>query len=229
MIYLDSIQIRDLQIRAQKKFNAQYTESVDQLGISEEFKNTPEMQELTKKHEQLKKRRKLFSKCVFLFNREIPIYSLQYLTMSFGATFLTQDDIDANPSVKYTHHVIDRPLAKKTANIDYIQPQYIVDSLNNLYLLPNTQYSPGVALPAHLSPFVDNEKEGYVPDRQKEIMHMKGEEVVDSEEEEQEVVQKKIKSKPAKVEQEEKEEKGKGDADSSDSDSSEGEKDVAAI
>lgn len=61
-----------------------------------------------------------------------------------------------------------------------------MDSLNNLYLLPTSQYSPGAALPAHLSPFVDNEKEGYVPNRQKEISHLKGEEVFDSESEEEE-------------------------------------------
>jgi len=29
----------------------QYTESIEQIGVSEEFKNTPEMIELTKKHE----------------------------------------------------------------------------------------------------------------------------------------------------------------------------------
>lgn len=51
--------------------------------------------------------------------------------------------------------------------------------MNNLYLLPTSQYKPGVPPPPHLSPFTDNQQEGYVPSRQKEIMHMKGEEVVD--------------------------------------------------
>lgn len=143
------------------------------------------MIELTKKQENLKRRRKLFQKCVFLLNREVPIYSLQYLVMSFGGTFLTLDDLDANPEIKYTHHVIDRPLREKQKNVDYIQPQYIVDSLNNLYLLPTSQYAPGAPLPAHLSPFVDNEKEGYIPNRHKEIQHLKGEEVVESESEEE--------------------------------------------
>ena len=80
----------------------------------------------------------MFSKCVFLLNREVPIYSLQYLLMSFGGTFLTLDDLDKNPDVKYTHHVIDRPLKLKQPNVDYIQPQYLIDSLNNLYLLPTS-------------------------------------------------------------------------------------------
>lgn len=96
------------------------------------------MIELTKKHEALRRRRKLFSKCVFLMNREVPIYSLQYLSMSFGGTFITLDDLDTNPKLKYTHHVIDRPLKVKKSNVEYVQPQYLVDSLNNLFLLPTS-------------------------------------------------------------------------------------------
>jgi hypothetical protein len=36
-----------------------------------------------------------------------------------------------------------------------------------------------VAPPPHLSPFVENEKEGYVPSRQKEINSLKGEVVIE--------------------------------------------------
>ena len=77
--------------------------------------------------------------------------------------------------------------------------------------MPIAPYKPGVPPPPHLSPFVDNSKEGYVPSRQKEINQLKGEEVDDdmvdeeseksSEEEEQ-----KQPEKPVVV---------KGDADSS--------------
>lgn len=62
--------------------------------MSEEFKNTPEMLALTKKHEEMKRQRKLFSKCTFLFNREVPVYSLQFLVLSFGGSFHTQDELD---------------------------------------------------------------------------------------------------------------------------------------
>ena len=78
------------------------------------------MQELTKKQEALKRQRKLFSKCTFLLNRETPIYCLQYLVLSFGGNYLTLDDLEANQDLKYTHHVLDRPLASKKANIEYI-------------------------------------------------------------------------------------------------------------
>jgi pescadillo protein len=226
-IYLDTKQIQGLQAAAQKKFNKQYTDSIEQIGISDEFKNTPEMVELNKKHEQLKRQRKLFSKCTFLFNREVPIYSLQYLVLSFGGAFLTQDDLDSNSKAKYTHHVLDRLSFAKTTNVEYIQPQYLIDSLNNLFLLPTSQYGPGTPLPAHLSPFVDNAKEGYIPNRAKEISHLKGEEVVESESEEEEEVKPTKKASKKAAEKQETNDKVKGDADSSEEDE-ESEQDVAA-
>ena len=89
---------------------------------------------------------------------------------------------------------MDRPLAGKLqTNREYVQPQWIVDSLNNLFLLPTGAYKPGHALPPHLSPFVENQKEGYVPSRQKEINQLKGEDdfdVDESEEEEEELAPK---------------------------------------
>ena len=50
----------------------------------------------------------------------------------------------------------------------------MIDSINNLFLLPTKPYAPGIAAPAHLSPFVDNEQEGYLPDRQREINSLAG-------------------------------------------------------
>ena len=196
-IFLNSDHIQKLQSNAQKKFNQQYTESVEQIGVSEEFKNTPEMKELTAKHEQLKRQRKLFSKCTFLLNREVPVFCLQFIILSFGGSYVTLDDLDANAALKFTHHVMDRPLATKKTNVEYVQPQYLLDSINNLFLLPTSQYLPGVSPPAHLSPFIDNQKEGYQPDRSKEIAHLKGEEIVESESED-EVVAKPVK-KSARV------------------------------
>lgn len=88
---------------------------------------------------------------------------------------------------------MDRPLTAsildKKANLEYVQPQYLVDCLNNQFLLPTSQYRPGNPPPAHLSPFIDNEKEGYVPMRQKEIAHLKGEEVVESSSDSEEEVE----------------------------------------
>jgi pescadillo protein len=86
-IYLRTDQMRQLQAIAQKKFQEEYEDSVEKIGVSDEFKNTPEMVALTKKHEEMKRQRRLFSKCTFLLNREVPIYGLQYLILSFGGAF----------------------------------------------------------------------------------------------------------------------------------------------
>lgn len=125
---------------------------------------------------------------------------------------------------------MDRPLnatiLNKKQNVEYVQPQYVIDSLNNTFLLPTSQYRPGIPPPAHLSPFVDNEKEGYMPMRQKEIMHLQGEDVLDSsDEDEEESVQEEpvIKGKKAKKSDEDVIEKGKGDADSSSNEDEESE------
>ena len=88
-------------------------------------------------------------------------------------------------------------------------------------MLPTSQYKPGAPPPAHMSPFVDNETEGYVPMRQKEIQHLKGEEVVESENEDEEMVAEEPVKKPAakkavkKAEKKVQPKRGKGDADSS--------------
>jgi len=95
------------------------------------------------------------------------------LILSFGGDYILQDDLpdDEDEAAKVmkrvTHVCMDRPLPVGTEDKskEYVQPQYVVDSINNLFLLPTKPYMPGVAAPAHLSPFVDNEQEGYMPDR----------------------------------------------------------------
>jgi pescadillo protein len=88
------------------------------------------------------------------------------LILSFGGAYATEDDQEYLKDHRVTHHVIDRPLTGKLDSTkEYVQPQWIVDTLNNLYLLPTQPYRPGVAPPPHLSPFVDNAKEGYIPTR----------------------------------------------------------------
>jgi len=38
---------------------------------------------------------------------------------------------------------MDRPVTQTDKGIEYVSPQYIVDSVNNLYLLPTKPYTPG--------------------------------------------------------------------------------------
>lgn len=137
------------------------------------------MKKLTQKEEHAKKQREIFSKAVFLLNRETPIYIMQYLILSFGGMYVTEEDKDHG--LKITHQVVDRPMVGKLDSTrEYVQPQWIVDSLNSLFLLPTQPYRAGVPPPPHLSPFIDNSKEGYLPTRLKEINALKGE-IVDEE------------------------------------------------
>jgi len=78
--------------------------------------------------------------------------------------------------------VVDRPqlpsrYASYPTNREYVQPQWVLDSANNGVLLPVSKYGVGKDLPPHLSPWVDNEKEGYTPRYAEEIERIKRGEV----------------------------------------------------
>ena len=47
-----------------------------------------------------------------------------------------------------THVVIDRPtVSNAVAGREYVQPQWVIDSANAIFLLPASKYSPGADLP----------------------------------------------------------------------------------
>jgi len=119
---------------------------------------------------------RLFSGLMFFVNKEVPLDCLQLCVLSFGGTVgwdgpgspWTVDD----PSI--THHIVDRPVQSSYgAGRELIQPQWVFDSVNAQLLLPVLKYRPGVALPPHLSPFVDDEKEGYLPKYREELSQLK--------------------------------------------------------
>lgn len=120
------------------------------------------------------KRGRLFAKLKFFVNREVSLEWLQFCIVSFGG--LVGWDGPASPfsvdDASITHQIVDRPMQAVGAHREYIQPQWVFDSINAITLLPLSNYRPGCSLPPHLSPFVDDEKEGYTPKYKEELIRL---------------------------------------------------------
>ncbi|MCI38619.1 pescadillo-like protein, partial [Trifolium medium] len=55
---------------------------------------------------------------------------------------------------------------------EYVQPQWIFDSVNARIVLPMENYIVGRIPPPHLSPFVNYDEEGSIPDYSKIIKNL---------------------------------------------------------
>jgi pescadillo len=142
--------------------------------------NDGDSEKVKKMHEReqsLKRLKTLFKGLKFFINREVPREPLVFIIRCFGgkvswdknsfvgATFDENDE-------SITHQIVDRPSIGKTfINRDYVQPQWIFDSVNQSMLLPTNKYFIGVTLPPHLSPFVsaDREENEYIPPEEKAL------------------------------------------------------------
>lgn len=127
-----------------------------------------------------KKLKTLFDGCVFFLNREVPKEALAFVIRSGGGS-VTWEGCIANPlsssSMQITHHVIDRPLKEANISRSYIQPQWVFDSFNAGEQLPLDKYLPGVKLPSHLSPFVEEKIGDYIPTERLEQLKKDGKDV----------------------------------------------------
>ncbi|KAF8761447.1 Ribosome biogenesis protein YTM1 [Rhizoctonia solani] len=96
---------------------------------------------------------------------------LEFVVRAFGgrvgwpATLGAGSPFDENdPSI--THVIVDRPLNSDLASAGrrkYVQPQWVIDSINAGRLLVEDTYAQGKILPPHLSPFGEGSST-YVPD-----------------------------------------------------------------
>ena len=109
----------------------------------------------------------VFSNCVILLGRETLQDSLEFVICCGGGKVIreiTGQKLDFSNLPKITHQIIDRPVSGQLLlERVYVQPQWVYDSFNTRACLPVAPYAPGATLPPHLSPFVDDVQEGYIP------------------------------------------------------------------
>ena len=142
---------------------------------------------------EARKRHQLFHNLTFFLSREIPRGYLELIILSYGGKvgWEGQDSPIAMEDKSITHHIVDRPkllptYAKLPKSREYIQPQWILDCANFNFVLPIQKYSVGAALPPHLSPWVDDKEEGYVPKYKEEIERLRNGEMLEVTDDEQE-------------------------------------------
>lgn len=124
--------------------------------------------------EQQEKFQNLFKGLFFFISREVPRELLEFILRSFGAQVSWEgSETVLEDSKLITHQIVDRGIQPEPKRIerDYIQPQWVFDSVNAKILLPVDIYSPTSKLPPHLSPFVQESQddENYIPEYQKKI------------------------------------------------------------
>jgi pescadillo protein len=135
----------------------------------------------------------LFSSLTIFLARETPRPLLEFVIRAYGGRVgwpatvgagspFTEDD----PTI--THIIVDRPLADgQTIHVGrrkYVQPQWVIDSVNAGRVLVEDVYAQGKTLPPHLSPFGEGSGT-YVPEADGEGV-VEGAEAVESESEDDE-------------------------------------------
>ncbi|XP_055624408.1 pescadillo homolog [Toxorhynchites rutilus septentrionalis] len=154
-------------LRSDKPGVEEEEEDVD-LQLLDNDKDSDQIRKLREEALGLKKLKTLFKGLKFYINREVPREPLVFIIRCFGgrvswdknlfvgATFDESDE-------SITHQIVDRPsLSKQYISRDYVQPQWIFDSVNQRKLLPANKYFIGAVLPPHLSPF-NRDDAVYVP------------------------------------------------------------------
>jgi pescadillo protein len=141
------------------------------------------------------KRKRLLSGLTFFLAREVPRGYLELVCLAFGGRVGWEGPnspiSSSDPSI--THHIVDRPKLPLSYDSlpksrEFVQPQWILDCANFMFVLPIGKYAVGKSLPPHLSPWVDDEEEGYKPAYAEEIERIRnGETIAEIEQDEMEV------------------------------------------
>ncbi|TXG49248.1 hypothetical protein EZV62_025123 [Acer yangbiense] len=126
--------------------------------------------------EDTKECKNFFKNMKFFLSREVPRESLLFVIPAFGGIVSWEGEgapfNEADQSI--THQIVDRPTQGHIyLSREYVQPQWVFDCINARIILPTEAYLVGRVPPPHLSPFIDNEEEGYVPDYAETIKRLK--------------------------------------------------------
>lgn len=117
----------------------------------------------------------LFRGLTFFLSREVPREQLLLVIKAFGGEAGWEGEESPLPedADSITHHIVDRPALRKSyPNREFVQPQWVFDSANARVLVRTQLYAPGQAPPPHLSPFVTEDEDGYMPEYGKEIKQL---------------------------------------------------------
>jgi len=126
------------------------------------------------------KRKRLFAGLTIFVSREVPKGYLELVCLAYGGKvgWEGKDSPIGEKDPSITHHIVDRPKLPSSyddlpKSREFVQPQWLLDSANFSFLLPTSRYAIGAELPPHLSPWVNNEEEGYTPAYAEEIECLK--------------------------------------------------------
>ena len=134
--------------------------------------------ESQKKEEKLTlTQQSLFKDCFFFLDREVSKCPLVICIRSCGGSATWDGDTRHNTDVSdedITHHITDRgaQLSHVFLLREYIQPQWVFDSVNSRRCLPFSGYRPGDTLPPHLSPFMQEKEGDYIPPERLAIIQL---------------------------------------------------------
>ena len=151
----------------------------EQISNPDEFEDEDEAVDSSKlTFHKMVKLQNLFKGLKFFLNREVPRESLVFVIRSFGGTVSWDKNLYSGATFDeddqtITHQIVDREeITNKILNRYYIQPQWVYDSVNARLLLPVENYFIGEVLPPHLSPFIEESPNDYVPPEKEALLKL---------------------------------------------------------
>lgn len=153
---------------------------VDEFPVDPDSEEGKAQEASRKEFQQTAKLKNLFSDCNIFLSREVPREILVFVLRCFGGevSWHSADALGATfdeSSEFITHQIVDRPVqGHRYLSRYYVQPQWVFDCVNHRKLLPVEDYFPGVELPPHLSPFVQEEEGDYIPPERRAMLEEEG-------------------------------------------------------